>query len=95
MDTIKLPDGYNGHFVECECEPIEKDGETYKLRVKGSPYLIKWCSRHQWEAAMWEAYTAEIELGLANEYARYEAEAYREEERRQKYQQWLAEENAG
>jgi len=54
MGTIKLPDGYNGHFVECECEPIEKDGETYKLRVKGSSYLIKWCSREQWLAAILE-----------------------------------------
>ena len=95
MDTIKLPDGYNGHVVECECEPIEKDGETYKLRVKGSSYLIKWCSREQWEAAMWEAYTAEIESGINGEYANYEAEMYREEERRQKYQEWLAEQNAG
>jgi hypothetical protein len=93
MDTIKLPDGYNGDFVECECEPIEKDGETYKLRVKDS-HLIKWCSRQQWEVAIWEAYKKEIEADLANEYANYEAEAYREEERRQKYQQWLAEEGA-
>lgn len=53
MDTIKLPDGYNGHVVECECEPIEKDGETYKLRVKGS-YLIRWCTRQQWESAILE-----------------------------------------
>lgn len=94
MDTIKLPDGYNGHIVECECEPIEKDGDNYKLRVKDS-HLIKWCSRQQWESAMWEAYTSEIELGLSEEYARYEAEAYKEEERRQKYQQWFAEETEG
>ena len=50
MSTIKLPDGYNGHFVECEREPIEKDGDNYKLRVKGS-YLIRWCTRQQWEEA--------------------------------------------
>ena len=50
MDTIMLPDGYNGDFVECEREPIEKDGRTYKLRVKNS-YLIRWCSRQQWEEA--------------------------------------------
>ena len=91
MDTIKLPDGYNGDFVECECEPIEKDRETYKLRVKGSSYLIKWCSREQWEYAMWEAYIAEIESGINGEYANYEAEMYREEERRQKYQQFSEE----
>ena len=53
MDTIKLPDGYNGDFVECECKPIEKDGDNYKLRVKGS-YLIRWCTRQQWEAAILE-----------------------------------------
>ena len=51
MDTIKLSDGYNGNFVECECEPIEKDGDNYKLRVKGS-YLIRWCTRQQWEIAI-------------------------------------------
>ena len=89
MDTIKLPDGYNDHVVECECEPIEKDGETYKLRVKGS-YLIKWCSRQQWEAAMWEAYTNEIESGIARE---YEAEAYQQMEREAKYRSWLEEES--
>ena len=91
MEFIKLPDGYNGDFVECECEPIEKDGDTYKLRVKGSSYLIKWCSREQWEGAMYEAYTTEIESGVNGEYANYEAEMYREEERRQKYQQFLNE----
>ena len=94
MDTIKLPDGYNGHFVECECDPIEKDGDNYKLRVKGSSYLIKWCSREQWEVAMWEAYTSEVESGINEEYANYEAEMYREEERRQKYEQWREEEYA-
>ena len=91
MEFIKLSDGYNGDFVECECEPIEKDGDTYKLRVKGSSYLIRWCSREQWETAMWEAYTAEIESGINGEYANYEAEMYREEERRQKYEQFLNE----
>jgi len=90
MDTIKLEDGYNGDFVICDCEPIEKDGETYKLQVTNS-HLIKWCSRQQWEAAMWEAYTAEVEAGLASEYANYEAEMYKEQKRREEYEQWLAE----
>lgn len=51
MNTIKLSDGYNGDFVECEIEPVEKDGSTYKLRVKDS-YLFKWCTRKQWEDAI-------------------------------------------
>ena len=90
MEFITLKDGYNGHTVECECEPIEKDGDTYKLRVKNS-YMIKWCSRQEWESAMWEAYTAEIESGINDEYANYEAEMYREQARREKYEQWRQE----
>ena len=87
MDTIKLPDGYEGNYVECECEPIERDGDNYKLRVKGS-YLIRWCSRQQWESAMWEAYTAEVERGIESEIAR----DYQRMEREAKYREWLAEE---
>jgi len=60
MNSIKLPDGYNGDFVECEIDPIEKDGDNYKLRVKGSSYLIKWCSRQQWENAMWEVISSPL-----------------------------------
>ena len=67
MDTIKLPDGYEGNFVECECEPIEKDGDQYKLRVKGS-YLIRWCTRQQWETAMYDAYLDEMQGAVAREY---------------------------
>ncbi len=70
MQTILLPDGYNGHVVECEIDPIEKDGEVYKLRVKGSSHLTKWCSRQQWEA-----YTKEIEVGLINEVQKGEQNA--------------------
>jgi len=87
MYTIKLPDGYNGHFVECEYEPIEKDGDNYKLRVKGS-YIIRWCTRQQWEAACYEAYTAEAYRSLESEYAR----DYQRMEREAKYQAWLKDE---
>lgn len=92
MQTIKLPNGYNNGFVECECEPIEKNGKVYKLRVKDS-YLIRWCTREQWEAAMWKAYVEEIKSGINGEYVNYESEMYKEEERRQKYEEWLAEES--
>jgi len=56
MTTIRLPDGYNGDMVEFKSEPIEKDGDVYKLQAKNS-FLIRWCTRQQWEAAMelaWE-----------------------------------------
>ena len=87
MDTIKFPDGYNGHYVECECEPIEKDGDNYKLRVKDSCF-IRWCTRKDWEDAMWEAYTEEVYRSLEGECAR----AYEQAEREAKYQAWLKEE---
>ena len=90
MQYIKLPDGYNGDTVECECEPIEKDGEQYKLRVKDS-YRIKWCRREQWEAAMWEAYTSEVESGINGEYEKYEADMYKEASRREAFEEWLNE----
>lgn len=56
--TILLPDGYNGHTVECDAEPIERHGDVYKLRVTGS-YLIRWITRQDWEAAMRAADLAE------------------------------------
>jgi hypothetical protein len=40
--TISLPDGYAGHTVECEADPIESDQTCSKLRVAGSPYLFRW-----------------------------------------------------
>ena len=78
-EAINLPDGYNGHFVECICEPIKKDGNVYKLQVKDS-YLIKWCTRNQWEDAMWEAYTKEAYQSLANEIVREEPSIPQEED---------------
>lgn len=61
--TIILPDGYNGHTVECDAEPIERDGDEFKVRVTGS-YLTRWVSRQQWEAAIQAAAgTVEPETG--------------------------------
>ncbi len=91
MDTIQLQNGYAGDLIECECEPIEKDGDIYKLRVKGSTYLFRWCTVQEWQTAMQSAYENEILVSLSSEYATYEAEMYREEERRQKYNIWLNE----
>lgn len=88
MNTIILPDGYNGEVVECDCEPIFKDGECYKLRVHNS-YLIKWCTRQQWENAMYEVYIQECQNSIANEMY----DEYLKEEQQQKYEQWLKEEN--
>lgn len=38
--TITLPDGYNGHTVECYTTPLEVKDGVAKLRVKGSSYLF-------------------------------------------------------
>ncbi len=89
MNKIRLTDGYNGDVVECECEPIEKDGDAYKLRVKDS-ILIKWVTRQQWESAMQEAYQEEVYRSLTSEVAR----DYQRMEREDKYRAWLADENA-
>ena len=50
MNTITLPDGYNGHTVECDATPIAEDGNMVKLRVTGSSYLFTWVRREEWEA---------------------------------------------
>ena len=42
MSTIFLPDGYNGHMVECYAKPIWSDGVVAKLSVVGSPHLIRY-----------------------------------------------------
>lgn len=47
MNTILLPDGYNGHVVECYTDPVEiKDGVA-KLRVVGSLYEFALCRTEQ------------------------------------------------
>ncbi len=48
-DTITLPDGYNGHTVECYRTPIETDGDLVKLRVVGSAYLFRWAYKDEIE----------------------------------------------
>lgn len=40
-DKITLPDGYNGHTVECYTTPLEVKDGIAKLQVVGSTYLIK------------------------------------------------------
>lgn len=42
MQTITLPDGYNGHTIECYAKPVWSDGVIAKLAVVGSAYLIKY-----------------------------------------------------
>ena len=55
LDTITLPDGYNGHTVECDIYPVlDIDKTSVKLRVTGSDYLFRWCPIEDWI----EAYNA-------------------------------------
>ncbi len=74
MNTITLPDGYNGHTVECDATPIEDDGNLLKLRVTGSPYLFRWVRRAEWEALTKETPTANPDEALrawSNAYPNY------------------------
>lgn len=52
MTTVLLPDGYNGDFIECEAIPILVDGDLYKLRVFGSSYLFRWCTKDVYATAL-------------------------------------------
>lgn len=41
MKTVKLPDGYNGHFEVFNAEPVLIEGNTAKLHVANKPWLIR------------------------------------------------------
>ena len=47
METITVPDGYNGHTVECEKKPIEITDTSVKLQVVNS-YMIKYIDKNEW-----------------------------------------------
>lgn len=36
IKTVTLPDGYNGHAVQCYADPIKVDGNVATLRVVAS-----------------------------------------------------------
>jgi hypothetical protein len=48
MQTITLPDGYNGHTVKCYVEPIEVDGNLVKLQVAepDKKYMFRWARKN-------------------------------------------------
>ena len=52
--TAIFRDGYNGHKIECELEPIETLATSVKLRVTGT-HLSKWVYTQEWEFAKVEA----------------------------------------
>ena len=45
MNTIVLPDGYNGRTVECFIDPVYEDFHCYKLKVAGSDHLLRWITK--------------------------------------------------
>jgi hypothetical protein len=55
MNTITLPNGYNGDTIRCDATPIAEDGDLLKLQVTGSDYLFRWIRRDEWEALIQKA----------------------------------------
>jgi len=51
LKTILLPDGYNGHMVECFTKILEETNNTVKLQVaeKGKEYMFKWCWKEEYK----------------------------------------------
>lgn len=62
--TALFPDGYNGHKIECDLEPLMVWATTVKLRVTGSSYLFKWVFTHEWEKAKRKAQKANIDATI-------------------------------
>ena len=48
--TAFFRDGYNGHKVECDLEPIETWATSVKLRVTGT-HFSKWVYTRDWARA--------------------------------------------
>ncbi|MBC8641673.1 hypothetical protein IAG25_33140 [Caballeronia sp. EK] len=66
---VCLPDGYNGHTVNCLVEPIARDGSLVKLRVaeRGREHLIRWVA------------DADLQAAIASQIATAKAWEYRDE----------------
>jgi hypothetical protein len=64
--VVSLPDGYNGHTVNCIGEPVERDGNLVKLKCaeRGREYMIRWID----EADLQAAITSQIASAKAWEY---------------------------
>ena len=54
MQTITLPDGYNGHTVTLNAEPIRREGGSVLLACAepGREYMIRWASVEEFERAL-------------------------------------------
>jgi len=86
--TVTLPDGYNGHTVECLLDPIEQDGDMVKLQVKCSS-MIKWVRISEWYPYYQQAEYNEYMNSAA--YHDDMRQAYRQMEREAEYRAWLEE----
>lgn len=53
MKTITIPNGYNGHTIVCDAQPIAERPGVYTLRVHGS-YMTMDISIAKWEKAVQE-----------------------------------------
>lgn len=51
MNTITLPDGYNGHTAKFYTEPLEIDGNLVKLQCAepGKEYMFRWARKEDLE----------------------------------------------
>ncbi|MEX3960164.1 hypothetical protein [Trinickia sp. EG282A] len=67
--VITLPDGYNGGTVNCFGEPVERDGNSVKLRCaeRGKEYMIRWIVE------------ADLQAAIASQIASAKAWEYRDE----------------
>ena len=50
MQTIILPDGYNGHTAKFNSKPVETDGNLIKLQCAepGKEYMTRWTNRKEY-----------------------------------------------
>ena len=64
---IYLADGYNGHKLRFYAQPVSQDVGAVCVRCAehGMAYMLKWCSRKDWQNAILDALSAEAQaLGL-------------------------------
>ena len=52
--TLTFPDGYNGHVLQFDSEPIEEDLNCVKLRcvTKGKEHFTRWVSIQEYNHKM-------------------------------------------
>lgn len=61
--TIYLADGYNGHKLRFYVEPVSQDDNMVCVRCaeQGMDYMLKWCSRKDWQKAILDALSADAQ----------------------------------